>query len=153
MNNKSPFNSLLVPTDFSDASRDAFQWALRAVDGKESVIIVLHVVDESLIELIAAHEFGDQDEVAQTMRKRAEERLAEFKNAGNDEVEIDVIVSQGLPFLEIVSKAEDFAVDAIVMGRVGRRGSFEKLLFGSTAEKILRASRCPVVALPQSGTG
>lgn len=85
------------------------------------------------------------------MRKRAEERLAEFKNAGNDEVEIDVVVSQGLPFLEIISKAEDFAVDAIVMGRVGRRGSFEKLLFGSTAEKILRASRCPVVALPESG--
>lgn len=150
MNDKSPFNSLLVPTDFSEASREAFQWALRAVDHKDSVIIVLHVLDDSLIELIVTHEFGAREEVARAMRKQAEERLAEFKKAGTKEVEIDVIVSEGMPFFEIISKAEDFAVDAIVMGRVGTRGSFEKLLFGSTAEKILRASRCPVIALPES---
>jgi nucleotide-binding universal stress UspA family protein len=84
------------------------------------------------------------------MRKNAEERLDEYKTMGNEGVEIDAIVSEGLPFLEIINKAEDFAVDAIVMGKVGRRGPFEKLLFGSTAEKVLRASRCPVIALPES---
>jgi nucleotide-binding universal stress UspA family protein len=153
MNNKSPFNSLLVPTDFSEASQDAFQWALNAVDGNDSVIIVLHVLDEALIELIAAHEFGERDEVTKRLRKHATERLSEFKSAGSVGVEIDVIVSEGLPFLEIISKAEDFAVDAIVMGKVGMRDRFEKLLFGSTAEKVLRASRCPVIALPEPDRG
>jgi nucleotide-binding universal stress UspA family protein len=71
MSNKSPFNSLLVPTDFSEASQDAFQWALNAVDGNDSVIIVLHVLDEALIEMVAAHEFGERDEVAKRMRKHA----------------------------------------------------------------------------------
>jgi nucleotide-binding universal stress UspA family protein len=150
MNNKNPFNSLLVPTDFSDASRDAFQWAIGAVDGKDSVIIVLHVLDEALIELIGGHGFGEHDEVTRRMRKNAEERLDDYKTMGNEGVEIDAIVSEGLPFLEIINKAEDFAVDAIVMGKVGRRGPIEKLLFGSTAEKVLRASRCPVIALPES---
>jgi glycine betaine transporter len=149
MNSQSPFNSLLVPTDYSDASREAFDWALRSVDGNESVIIVLHVLDEALIETIAAHEFAARDEVARRMRQHAESRLAEFGDPAG-KVEIDTIVCEGLPFLEIVRKAGDFAVDAIVMGRVGARGSFEKLLFGSTVEKVLRGARHPVIVLPQS---
>ena len=147
---RSPFNSLLVPTDFSDASHDAFDWALRCVDGNESAIIVLHVLDEALIETIAAYQFAPRDEVAKRMRKHVEEQLAEYKESARDQVEIDTIVAEGLPFLEIIRKADDFAVDAIVMGRVGTRGHFEKLLFGSTAEKVLRGARRPVIVLPQS---
>lgn len=150
MTTQSPFNSLLVPTDFSDASRDAFDWGLRCVDGNESVIIVLHVLDEALIDTIAAHEFGSREDVAHRMRQRAEERLAEYKDAAATKAEIDTVVSEGLPFLEIIRKAEDFAVDAIVMGRVGMRGHVEHLLFGTTAEKVLRGSRRPVVVLPQA---
>jgi nucleotide-binding universal stress UspA family protein len=153
MRNQSPFNSLLVPTDFSDASRAAFDWALRCTDGDESVIIVLHVLDESLIEMIASHEFAPRDEVARRMRSHAEEQLAEYKKSAYEGVEIDAIVAGGLPFLEIIRKADDFAVDAIVMGRVGTRRHFEKLLFGSTAEKVLRGAGRPVVVLPQSDRG
>lgn len=148
MNNKSLFNSLLVPTDFSDASRAAFEWALRLVDGDEPVIIVLHVLDEGLVELIAAHEFADRDDVERRMRKRAEEQLKEYKQFTSADVEVDTIVSVGAPFLEIIRKAEDFALDAIVMSKVGTRGPFEQLLFGSTAEKVLRGSLRPVIALP-----
>lgn len=150
MKNLSPFNSLLVPTDFSAASRDAFDWALRSIDGNESVIVVLHVIDEALIETIAEHEFGSPEEVASRMRRRAEHELVEYKSSAGEDIEIDAIVSEGLPFLEIIRKADDFAVDAIVMGRVGTRGHFEKLLFGSTAEKVLRGARRPIIVLPQS---
>ena len=150
MNKQSPFNSLLVPTDFSAASREAFDWALRSTDGNESVILVLHVLDKTLIDTISAHEFGAPEDVARRMRQHAEEKLAEYKRSAGADVEVDVVVSEGLPFLEIIRKAEDFAVDAIVMGRVGARGRVEKLLFGSTAERVLRGARRPVVVVPQS---
>ena len=35
----SPFNTLLVPTDFSDASRDAFEWARKSISESDAVII------------------------------------------------------------------------------------------------------------------
>jgi nucleotide-binding universal stress UspA family protein len=84
------------------------------------------------------------------MRKRAEAQLQEYVNASPDEIEVDSIISEGLPFLEILQKADDFAVDAIVMSRIGRRGKVEDLLFGSTAEKVLRGSSKPVLVLPPS---
>ena len=58
------------------------------------------------------------------------------------------IICEGRPFMEILQKADDFAVDAIVMSKVGRRGKVEELLFGSTAEKVLRGSTKPVLVLP-----
>jgi nucleotide-binding universal stress UspA family protein len=64
------------------------------------------------------------------------------------EIAVDTLISEGLPFLEILRKADDFAVDAIVLGKIGTRGPVEKLLFGSTAEKVLRGSRRPVIVLP-----
>lgn len=150
MDRQSPFNSLLVPTDFSEASRDAFKWALRSIDGNESVIVVLHVIDVALARTIAAYEFASPEDVVGKMRRYAEEQLAEYKSPSGADIEIDAIVSEGLPFLEIIRKADDFAVDAIVMARIGTRGHFEKLLFGSTAEKVLRGANCPVIVLPQA---
>jgi nucleotide-binding universal stress UspA family protein len=148
MNAKSPFNSLLVPTDFSPLAEEAFQWSRKAVDANESVIIVLHVLDESLIELVATHEFAAREQVVQQLRSAAESQLAKYRDAVAPGVEIDTMIVEGRPFLEIIRKAHDFAVDAIVMGKVGRRGHVEKLLFGSTAEKVLRGADLPVIALP-----
>ena len=48
----------------------------------------------------------------------------------------------------LVTARPTYTVDAIVMGKVGARGTLETLLFGSTAERVLRGSRCPVVVLP-----
>jgi glycine betaine transporter len=82
------------------------------------------------------------------MREHAEKRLQELKNVAPAEITVDTLISEGLPFLEILRKADDFAVDAIVLGKIGTRGPVEKLLFGSTAEKVLRGSLRPVIVLP-----
>lgn len=144
---QSPFNSLLVPTDFSDASQEAFQWAMRCIDGSEAVVIVLHVLDQALIETIATHEFAERDEVAQRMRKHAEDHFEVYRGQASGDTEVDTIIAEGSPFVEIIRKADDFAVDAIVMAKVGR-GRFEKLLFGTTAEKVIRGASQPVIVLP-----
>jgi nucleotide-binding universal stress UspA family protein len=148
MNASIAFNSLLVPTDFSPPADEALRWALKLADGEEPVVILLHVIDPSLVDFVASHQFASHEVAQRTMREHAEKRLQELKHAAPAEITVDTLISEGLPFLEILRKADDFAVDAIVLGKIGTRGPVEKLLFGSTAEKVLRGSRRPVIVLP-----
>lgn len=152
MTNKSPFNTLLVPTDFSAASQCAFEWAIRAVDGDGSAVIVLHVLDQPLIDTIAENEFAPREDVVHRMRETARQHLEAYAQAASESVEVDTLVAEGVPFIEILRKAKDFAVDAIVMGKVGTAGQFEQLLFGSTADKVLRGSRHPVIVIADTNS-
>jgi nucleotide-binding universal stress UspA family protein len=142
------FNTLLVPTDFSPASRSALERAISLASGDEPLVIVLHVIDVTLIDFAAAHDFATREAASQLVRARAEAELAQFQRDLETKVEIRAIICEGLPFLEILKKAEEFLVDAIVMGKIGARGTLEKLLFGSTAERVLRGSTRPVFVLP-----
>lgn len=148
MNEPMEFSTLLVPVDFSSASLAVFDSAASLTAGKKSVIILLHVIDPSLVDFASDHGWGGKDAITGQMRERAEQEMEQFKRRAPENIEIDAIISEGTPFLEIIRKGKDFAVDAIVIGRVGSRGGVEKLLFGSTAEKVLRGSRRPVIVLP-----
>ncbi len=142
------FNTLLVPLDFSKNSKSAFEQALRLVSGDNPVVILLHVIDSSLVEFAEAHYLGSKADIGRTMRERAERELQPYVDAAPTGIEIDPIVSEGIPFLEILQKSDDFAVDAIIMSKFGGGGQVEHLLFGSTAEKIIRGSNKPVLVLP-----
>jgi nucleotide-binding universal stress UspA family protein len=129
-------------------SASALASAIRLASGEKPVLILLHVIDPSLVKFATDHGWGSQDEVIAIMRQRAEQELEDYRQLAKDGMEIDVVVSEGVPFLEILRKSDDFAVDAIVIGKIGSRGAIDKLLFGSTAEKVLRGSRRPVIVIP-----
>ena len=148
MTNKVPFNSLLVPTDFSENAWSAFQHARLLVDNEESEIVVLHAIDPTLVNQVVELGIGDHDTVLKSLRENALGRLKPYAELSNDATHIDTLVCEGEPFFEIVRKADDFAVDAIVMSKLGQRDQTRSLLFGSTAEKVIRGSRKPVIVLP-----
>jgi nucleotide-binding universal stress UspA family protein len=50
-------------------------------------------------------------------------------------------------YREILTQADRLHADLLVMGTHGRSG-FERLFLGSTAEKVLRKARCPVMTVP-----
>lgn len=145
------FDNLLVPVDFSPASECALMRALRLASSEKSNVIVHHVIEPTLIDFAVDHGWGSRAEVTARIRERAEEKLAEYRKRNIHMAEMATLVSEGVPFLEILQKAKDFAVDAIVIGKVGTRGTIEKLLFGSTAEKVIRGSIYPVIVLPEIG--
>ena len=62
-------------------------------------------------------------------------------------VEIVRMVTEGTPFYEIARHADELAVDAVVIAKTGQRDAREGLFFGSTAEKVVRACREPVIVL------
>ena len=144
------FNTLLVPVDFSENSKVAFAQAIGLLAGENPLMILLHVIDSSLPDFAESHGLGKHKEIVVLMRERAERELQEYVDACPDGIEADSLVSEGRPFMEILQKADDFAVDAIVMSKIGRGGKVEELLFGSTAERVLRGTTKPVLVLPSS---
>jgi nucleotide-binding universal stress UspA family protein len=145
---KMPFNSLMVPTDFSENAWRSFQQALLLVDGEESEIVVVHAIDPGVVNSIAELGFGDHDSILASMRASALERLKAYSSESTPATNVDTLVCEGEPFFEIIKKARDFAVDAIVMSRIGQRNQAKSLLFGSTAEKVIRGCDKPVIVLP-----
>jgi nucleotide-binding universal stress UspA family protein len=145
---KMPFNSLMVPTDFSENAWKAFQQALLLVDGDESEIVVVHAIDPAIVNGIVELGFGDHDEILTSLRANTLERMKVYASTSCESTNVDTLVCEGEPFFEIIRKAKDFAVDAIVMSKVGQRNQAKSLLFGSTAEKVIRGSEIPVIVLP-----
>jgi nucleotide-binding universal stress UspA family protein len=79
--------------------------------------------------------------------KRASEELS---NLGKKEIPPDIkskmIVKTGKPFVEIIETASEEDIDLIIIATHGHTG-IEHVLFGSTAEKVIRKAPCPVLTL------
>ena len=139
---------LLVPVDFSPTSINSVRVAV-GIASPDGDITLLHVIDHHFIEDAVAAGFGSSEEITERLRQQAE---ANFSNAleGIDtgDVDIERMVVVGIPFVEILKIARDLDLPMIVMGVRGRSTGAEELLFGSTAEKVLRGARIPVLCVP-----
>lgn len=141
-------SDLLVPVDFSPTSINAVRIAagIAAPDGD---LTLLHVIDEDFINDAVAASLGVSDDIIAKLRSRADEdfqTMLEGIDAG--EVNIERMIVVGIPFVEILKIARDLDLPMIVMGVRGRSTPPEEVLFGSTAEKVLRGSRVPVLCVP-----
>ena len=151
MPTKTTFNSVLVPTDFSENAWRAFEHAITLVSGEDSTVVVVHVIDQAFVDQIVEMGVGEHKQVLESLRASASEKLKRYGDASTDSLNVDTIVCTGQPFFEIIQKADDFAVDAVVMSKLGQRSEADSLLFGSTAEKVTRGIKKPVVILPSEG--
>lgn len=139
---------ILVPVDFSSCSANAVRAAvgMAAPDGD---VTLLHVIDKDFIDDAVASSLGSVDEITSRLRERAETdftTLLEGFDAGTVDIERMIVV--GIPFVEILKIARDLDLPMIVMGVRGRSTPPEEILFGSTAEKVLRGTRVPVLCVP-----
>jgi nucleotide-binding universal stress UspA family protein len=140
---------ILVPIDFSTGSLNALDYALALID-PSGEIYLLHVIDSDFIERLSAEGFCDAETAREQLRKKAEEQLQSVvQERSADGVRIESMVVIGKPFAEILRVAADLDFSLIVMGIRGQhQGGIEEILFGSTAEKVLRAARIPVMCVP-----
>ena len=140
---------ILVPVDFSPTSINAVRVAagFAAPDGD---LTLLHVIDEGFIHEAVAAGLGTSEEITGRLRERAEidfTTMIDDLEAG--EVNIERMIVVGTPFVEILKIARDLDLPMIVMGVRGRSTPPpEEVLFGSTAEKVLRGTRVPVLCVP-----
>lgn len=138
------FRRILIPTDGSPCADLAVGEGLALAVALGSEVTILHVVEEPISlytdTLVyptglrqVLHEVG-----VEVLRSAAE--LAEAKGV-DARVEL---VERGTSARSILEAAED--ADLIVIGTHGRRG-FDRLVFGSVAESVLRRSPVPCLAV------
>lgn len=139
---------ILVPVDFSGCSINAVRVAL-GIASPDGDLTLLHVIDRNFVDDAVAASLGKSEEITQRLREQAE---ANFSNALEGveagEVGMERMIVIGEPFVEILKIARDLDMPMIVMGVRGRSTPAEELLFGSTAEKVLRGTRVPILCVP-----
>lgn len=143
---KSP--EILVPIDFSPCSLNALRVAIgmAAPDGD---LTLLHVVDERFVDDAVAAGLGTSDDIRGRLREQAEGSFANMlEDLDQQGVTIEKMIVIGSPFVEILKIARDLDLPLIVMGVKGRSTPPEEILFGSTAERVLRGARIPVLCVP-----
>jgi universal stress protein A len=141
------FSTVLVAIDFSDSSDNAFQMALSLAKNFSAQLLVLHVINEpvDLRGFYVPHiSFARlEEEIEEGAEKMMESfcrtHMADFEN-------YQKIIVSGLPYEEIIAQAKEKSADLIVLGTHGRSG-LDHVLFGSTAEKVVRKSTVPVLTV------
>jgi nucleotide-binding universal stress UspA family protein len=137
---------VVVGVDFSDASFNALQEAVRLTEGApEAELHLVHVIGESIshasVGAFVAPDISylDKiDEAGKTIERWLEPlRLKRARLAGH--------VRIGRPDREIAQIASDVGADLVVVGTQGKQG-LERLLLGSVAESLVRHAPCAVLA-------
>jgi len=148
------YKNILFCTDFSENSRAALPPAIDLARKYGSALHLLHVYQEAG----EMAEFGisspikmDWIRVAHLMGTEMEKRLQSFCAEVTREIgSCQAKMLRGKPSAEIIRYARESGVDLIVMASHGLTG-LEHALFGSTAERVLRESTCPVFIVKISG--
>ena len=145
---------LLVPTDFSANSKKALVYAVRLAQRNDSSVILFHVFEspEFVRQLPEDFSYKSNEEVRKLFdaaKRRSEERLLTLlRDMQASDVKIETLQRLGTPYEEIVKVAKETGVDLIVIATHGYTG-VKHFLLGSTAERVVNVSPCPVLVVRQ----
>lgn len=138
--------AILVGVDDSTTATRAGWYAAGLARRQRARLIVIYVSPLATAAAVApggpslmAAEKEARDEVAEDMRKRAEETAKELG------IGITFIVAYGSPFHEIVRLADETKADAIVVGASTKAGH---RFIGSLAVHLVRLGKWPVTVVP-----
>ena len=142
-----PFDKILTAIDFSENSELAFDYAVAMATQFNSELTILHVINEPVdlrgfyVPHISFEQLEKEIEegAAKMMETFCSTKLGSFSNYQS------VIVS-GIPYEEITRKADEIGASLIILGTHGRTG-LDHILFGSTAERVVRSAACPVMTI------
>lgn len=131
------FDRIIAPVDFSPASLAALREAEAIAHRHDAKLQVVHAVEPMPLELYS-HSVAAADE------DDAREALASFLSKAELTLPVESVVTTGSPHTQIVELAEQHRTDLIVMGAKGR-GAVERLLLGSSTDRVLRMAPCPIL--------
>jgi universal stress protein A len=143
-------NVIVVPTDFSDQSLTALDYAVGLADSYDAKLKVVFVNEPGL-------KISDMAWVGIDRRSMSEQQAADARRSIEklvlERVPLDVTADAEILYGEAVGKIIDYAADVnadlIVMATHGRTGVSHALL-GSVAEQVVRKAPCPVLTLKKS---
>ncbi|HEY0100777.1 MAG TPA: universal stress protein [Pyrinomonadaceae bacterium] len=142
--------SILLPTDFSRCAESALPYAADLARQMKARLLCLHVIETTvppvgypaaLAEPLPVADMGGQLEESAT--RELPKLGARQECAGLD---VEELLVRGDAAGEIVRVARERDIDLIVISSHGRTG-WGRMLFGSTAESVVRHAHCPVLVV------
>ena len=141
--------TILLPTDFSECGNYALSYAASLARTFKASIICLNVI-EPIVPTVGYSGLTEPlpiADIAEQLEDSAERelpKLAECEECAG--LNVEELVVHGEASAEIVRVAKDRGVDLIVIASHGRTG-LGRILFGSTAEAVVRHATCPVLVV------
>lgn len=141
--------SILLPTDFSECGNYALSYAASLARRFGASIICINVI-EPIVPTVGYSgmteplPIADITEQLEDSAERELPKLAECDECTG--IDVEELVVHGEASSEIVRVAKERQVDLIVISSHGRTG-LGRILFGSTAESVVRHASCPVLVV------
>lgn len=138
---------ILIPTDFSPSAMHALSYAIELNKILQARLYLLHVLQD----ITDYSEFNLSPSILPQLyaefEQNATKRLEEITTSVvPPETPCDTYIVHGIPFYEIIQFAKDENIDLIVIAAHGRTG-LKHVFFGSTADKVVKKSPCPVLSI------
>jgi nucleotide-binding universal stress UspA family protein len=138
------FQRLLIATDFSAASQAAFRTALETCLELGASLVILHVFEYNNV---ASTETGGQMLELQALADQCRNWLETLRlQAADAGVPCETVLEDGVAEATILETIAARKIDLAILGTSALHG-FERLVFGSTAESVLRKAPCPVLTV------
>ncbi len=136
---------ILVPTDGSEHSIRAAEYAISVAKTHNAQVMLVYVVDEVVIDQFSK---AAERDVVEAELKNDGQRFIHYVVglAEKEGVKSTSMLVKGRPFEQIVNITKSFDIDLVVMGTYGRRGP-ERILIGSVAERVIEYAPCPVLVI------
>lgn len=149
--------NILVPTDFSESAMAAYEYALSIAKTFQAKIYLIHVFEPLVYYSEAPLGLPDMITMEQNIQAASQESMkkivAEYFHGRREtygDIEVETILTQGKPFIEIIKAAREKNADMIIMSSHGR-SALEHILLGSVTEKVVRKAPCPVLTVRGQG--
>lgn len=140
------FDQILFPTDGSDGASEALEHVLDVASDHDATVHVLNVADTTHDSVTRV-----DGTIVDVLEREGEEFVSSAADRAVDRgIETVTDVVQGGVAETITSYAEKYDIDLIAMSTRGRTG-LDRLLLGSTTERVLRRSTVPVLSVRPDG--
>ena len=140
---------VLLPIDFSKASTVLLPYAIDFAEKYGARLFILFVAEDPYT-YSGIPDTTDllPDQYFEGMVPRAQKKMATFvaDNISKPSLDVEEIVLTGHPAEEIINYACQEKMDLLIIGTHGFKG-FERLVFGSVAEKVIKMAPCPVLTI------
>jgi len=142
--------SILIATDFSEASDKALGYSLALARFYESKFCLAHVVSSLGLTMAGPAAIAACEEAVSREAADLEDSL--IRTGALTGIQHKFIVRQGELWPELREIVRQESADLLVVGTHGRH-SIAKLFFGSIAQQIFRQADCPVLTLGPNTDG
>ena len=137
-------SKILIPIDFSNQSMYALNQACSLAQTKNSKVYILSVIEEQ--NKISSLFLDDQTDILQNKVKSKLNQICE-EIQSKYKIDIEVMVSKGKVYNQIIDVSKMISTDLIVMGTTGSPKEGFKRFIGSNAERVVRLAQCPVITI------